>query len=1562
MCKKLILLILFVLVPQIAAADAVLWDRAAYYDARYPSAWAGGAVPMALRDALAAAGYTILNADQLKTWMDGHIADGELSVVVLCQDIVPNTVAETMDATCTIRQYLNAGGKVVWYADWPFYYQGSSNGSSVTWGANGASNVLGFNASGGPNDSWEQVVITTTGAAWGLTETWQSLRPTPTTITANLTALATVSGGTSAAAWVKHYLPGDTYRGFVRCFDVSVADGVREPNFDDIQRLAEYAARRAENPIPADGSHVAPQYYLTNVYMILDYTPGLGSIINTAYFSDNIQDVIDRDPDRCLGSVPPWPEVSETAFVVGFDDPGIPAYARTPLVPGTTYYWCVDCNDGATVWAGAVWAFTPIPKYAWGPSPADGEDLVSNEPTCTWHLGDQVLTGYALSYNVYSGTDEAAVAAVATGSTAAPLYKGNVATETIVLANLDPLTDYFWRVDTKLKKNGPPFNSIYTKGEVWGFTTGPAGIGGILAEWWTGIDSPRLADLKSDPRYPDSPTSSQLMSSFEFPEWPTTDFGSDYGTRVHGWLYVTQTGDYTFWIATDDEGELWLSTDANPANVIRIAWLTGWVPARDWDGNGGDPDTYGPAQQMSAPIHLEADRQYYISGLAQEDGGGDYISIAWQGPDSGGVREIIPGRHLMPYVQVVAESPNPANRSVDIPLNVTLSWIAGIDQSTDGYYTTQRVYVGSDPAVVAAATTASPEYMGAPTGPNEYGPLSLSYYEKVYWRIDGVMADSGTVTYPGTVWTFKAAYDPGQVVDPNLKLWLKFEDDVLDSSGYGRHGTAIGGPTYVAGQDGQAISLDGIDDYVDMEYGIGIGGAEARTIAGWAKARTTAIGDWTDVFGFTGPSGGGGHFDIEIVGGTDSTTAGYYGVHMYGDEYDIIPCDIEWHHLAATYDGATVSFYGDAVPIGFAAFAINTPDNVHVGKRDDNANYFPGAVDDVRIYDVVKSAAEIAAIMRINLAWAWNPNPTHGATGVARDVILSWNPGDGATAHTIYFGADDPGNMVQVAGPQVGTTYDPPGDLDLGRDYYWRVVESPGMEMGRTWKFTTSLYLVVDDMETYVPWTQTGDHIFEKWRDAFGDCTPGNGNNTGSTLTENAAPVQNGLQSMKYEFDDDGTVYSPCTMGQESGHLMYSRIEAQVAGLPSGIGTNWTVGGVKALYLGFHGTAGNAVTEPFWVQLKSGSTYGNKVFYGAFEGESLDDFNEASWHDWYIDLADFGVTLSNVTSIVIGIGNENGSGAHGSGTLYIDDVRLYAPTCVPSRSSAAFALVDYAPEGARDCVVNYKELDVMTRDWLQSDQTVVAQAITTGPVARYNFENNLQDSSGNGNHGTAMLTERYAVSRPGMGMALDCNGTGDYVQTGKDAADLGIEGSNAKSTTAWVYTRAFNDGGIFDMGSNADGRDWCLRTLATQDTWRAQRWGYPNYDFDFTYPSLNEWVHMALVYEGPSTNMSYAYANGNVVGSQQAAMNTDAAGRTFAIGVYNSTSFFNGLIDDLRVYDYSLTHGQVLTAMGLPSLYMPVTSPSNISDLEAINQKKVNFKDYSVLMDSWGVEEEWPSW
>ena len=221
-------------------AGAINWIRAVYWDTRYPSSWVHGP---SVRDALATAGYEVLDADQLGRWMDDRIADGAPSVVVFCQDIVPDTVYEAASPTCTLRQYLNVGGKIVWFGDIPLYYQGHKNGMRTTFGVDGSVAALGFPAAGGTWDGGEQVTLTDEGRAWGLTQTWPSTRPAQG---AGLRVLARDSAG-QAAAWVKHFLPADTYAGLVRFSDCGAM-----PSAEDVRRLAEYPNSPAAGPAQTD--------------------------------------------------------------------------------------------------------------------------------------------------------------------------------------------------------------------------------------------------------------------------------------------------------------------------------------------------------------------------------------------------------------------------------------------------------------------------------------------------------------------------------------------------------------------------------------------------------------------------------------------------------------------------------------------------------------------------------------------------------------------------------------------------------------------------------------------------------------------------------------------------------------------------------------------------------------------------------------------------------------------------------------------------------------------------------------------------------------------------------------------------------------------------------------------------------------------------------------------------------------------------------------------------------------------------------------------------------------
>jgi hypothetical protein len=314
------------------------YDRVAYWDSGYATSWAGDGI--AVRDALQAAGYTVVNAAELKTWMDARIADGKPSVVIFCRDDAPITVVETQDANCTLRKYLNAGGKIVWYGDIPFYYQAKSDGTTTNWGDGGSAAILGFNAAGGTRDVNGQVTFTEAGIRWGLTKPWTSSRPASATATDNLEILATDKNG-AACGWVKHYVVGDTCRGFVRIDDHSGTT----VSVEQLMAVAEYfeAHNSAAAPVPENGK--------TEILRdaVFSWTAGSSAATHDVYLGTSFDDVNDATTSDPRGVL-----VSQGQTDTAFDPEGLFEY-------GQTYYWRVDeVNDAPdyTVFKGEIWSFT----------------------------------------------------------------------------------------------------------------------------------------------------------------------------------------------------------------------------------------------------------------------------------------------------------------------------------------------------------------------------------------------------------------------------------------------------------------------------------------------------------------------------------------------------------------------------------------------------------------------------------------------------------------------------------------------------------------------------------------------------------------------------------------------------------------------------------------------------------------------------------------------------------------------------------------------------------------------------------------------------------------------------------------------------------------------------------------------------------------------------------------------------------------------------------------------------------------------------------------------------
>ncbi len=320
--------------------------------------------------------------------------------------------------------------------------------------------------------------------------------------------------------------------------------------------------------------------------------------------------------------------------------------------------------------------------------------------------------------------------------------------------------------------------------------------------------------------------------------------------------------------------------------------------------------------------------------------------------------------------------------------------------------------------------------------------------------------------------------------DPSLVGWWKLDDGsgttAVDSSGNGNHGTLQDTATFEAqGYLRGAVRLDGDGDYIDCGSSNVFNVGNAVTLAAWVWADPDfSYPDWSGIIMRGGPNidtfalyynGPNQQLGFKTTGApTEWTATATNGASALFDR--------EWHHVAATYDGQTKTIYLDAsvVVTASASGQIESSNGrLLLGAGRDVTpitHLLVGMIDDARVYNRALSVAELAGVMEGTYEpIAENPSPADGATDRLRDVSLSWTPGELAKTHDIYFGTvfEDVNEAsrsnpmgVLVSQGQDANTYDPPGLLDVGQTYYWRVDEVNGapdfaIYKGDTWTFST---------------------------------------------------------------------------------------------------------------------------------------------------------------------------------------------------------------------------------------------------------------------------------------------------------------------------------------------------------------------------------------------------------------------------------------------------------------------------------------------------------------------------
>lgn len=227
------------------------------------------------------------------------------------------------------------------------------------------------------------------------------------------------------------------------------------------------------------------------------------------------------------------------------------------------------------------------------------------------------------------------------------------------------------------------------------FTSFVLSRGFLKFEYWGNIGGVAVSALVADPRYiANTPDLQGFITPFDSRSIFPDDTHDNYGARVTGFIVPTADGDYDFFLRSDDASQLFLSTDADPANLTMICEEAGCCnPFRETG--------IGASQTTASPIHLVAGQRYAVQGLLKEGGGGDYVQVAWRR-----VGDATPAAQLTPipgtFLAVdadpvgatvnVTQQPQPTTR----PENSTASFtVAATGSPTPLFYQWQRAAPGS---------------------------------------------------------------------------------------------------------------------------------------------------------------------------------------------------------------------------------------------------------------------------------------------------------------------------------------------------------------------------------------------------------------------------------------------------------------------------------------------------------------------------------------------------------------------------------------------------------------------------------------------------------------------------------------------------------------------------------------------------------------------------------------------------------------------------------------------------------------------------------------------------
>jgi hypothetical protein len=482
---------------------------------------------------------------------------------------------------------------------------------------------------------------------------------------------------------------------------------------------------------------------------------------------------------------------------------------------------------------------------------------------------------------------------------------------------------------------------------------------------------------------------------------------------------------------------------------------------------------------------------------------------------------------------------------------------------------------------------------------------------------------------------------------------------------------------------------------------------------------------------------------------------------------------------------------------------------------------------------------------------ALDPKPANGAEDVNVETQLSWTAAGSAATHNLYLGASS-GAVAAADGAS------DPSVLFVPLDVTSFDPDSLAFNTQYFWRVDE-----VNDANPDSPWKgpvwnfTTGNFTvvddFESYEDVVGE-----GKAIFDTWLDGWENPANGsvVGNAEAPFAETKTVHG----GAQAMPLAYDNTTAAVSEATRTWAepTDWTINGFNCLKLFVAGGPSN-VAGIFYVAVKDSAGTASTV-----ERDVDSAFTAETWTELEFPLNQFsGVNMASVSSMTLGVKNK--AGAKALGTLLVDDIR-----------------------------VGFKAM---------------------GLVAHYKLEDNVQDSSGNGLHGTLSgdpnFPVKYVSGPAGFGQGLLFNGTG-----GHQNVELGTFNPSAATGHLTVALWAKWNGltnqwqGLIGKrdGWAVDNMLWDIEINRDSGTIQFRRIdSYPN-SGGRTLP-IGQWTHVAATFDGTTARF---YIDGVETGSGNFSFGQDKeAALHFGSGDPNGGNAFNGTLDDVRLYDKALTAAEV---------------------------------------------------